>query len=70
MRKSTNLPQATTKLTMFFHNISIVTMFLQSLNYQNIINNSPNDETTLSKKNTKTYKKNIKLKKKRKKSKG
>jgi hypothetical protein len=46
----------------------IVTM--SPSNYQNIVNDPPNDETTLSKKNTKTSKKNIKLKKKKKNPKG
>jgi hypothetical protein len=45
--------------------LSIVT--ISPSNYQNIGNISLNDETTLSKKNTKTSKKNIKLKKKLKK---
>jgi hypothetical protein len=43
---------------------------MSSPNYQNIVNVLPNDETTLSKSNTKTSRKKNKTKKKLKKSKG
>jgi hypothetical protein len=38
-------------------------MTMSSLNYQNIVNDPPNNKTILSKKNTKTSRKKYKIKK-------